>query len=61
MINIEKIFLITLALIGVLLVLLSMYVIPYIEKYKGVELPAFLIGVFIILVSLFLIKNFNKS
>ena len=59
--NMAKMFLIILALIGALLVLLSMYVIPYIERYKGVELPTFLIGVFIILVSLFLIKNFNKS
>lgn len=56
----QKYFLIIIALIGVLLVLLSMYVIPYIEKYKEMELPIFLIGVIIILGSLFLIKIFNK-
>ncbi|BDD41432.1 hypothetical protein GUT184_16960 [Streptococcus ruminantium] len=60
MIKMANTLLIILALAGVILVLLSMYVIPYIEKYRGMELHFFLSGVIVILGSLFLIKIFYK-
>ncbi|SNV43919.1 Uncharacterised protein [Streptococcus acidominimus] len=55
-----KLILIILTLIGVLLISLSMYFVPYFERYKSLELPFFIVGVFLLLVVLLLLTKFVK-
>lgn len=55
-----KIILVILTLIGVLLISLSMYFVPYVERYKPLELPFFIVGVLLLLVVLLLLTKFVK-
>lgn len=55
-----RIVLVLIAFIGITLIEFSMYVLPYIERYKGLEMPFFLFGLFLLFVFIVLIKKFGK-
>ena len=56
-----KILLGTLILIGVILVELSMYVVPFMEEIKAVEAPFFLVGVLLIARALWALTKSMKN
>lgn len=55
-----KLVLLFIALVGALLVFLSMYVLPYVEWGRGLELSLFIIGVFLVLVALIIIPLYKS-
>ena len=56
-----KIFTFTLILIGVILVELSMYVVPFMQEIKALEGPLFVVGVLLIAVALWALTKSMKS
>ena len=50
-----------LILIGVILVELSMYVVPFMEEIKALEAPVFVVGVFLIAGALWALTKSRKS
>ena len=56
-----KIFTFTLILIGVILVELSMYVVPFMEEIKVLEAPVFVVGVLLIAGALWALTKSMKS
>lgn len=50
-----------LILIGVLLVELSMYVVPFVEEIKALEAPVFVVGVLLIAGALWTLTKSMKS
>lgn len=57
-----KILVFVLILIGVILVELSMYVVPFMEEIKALEGPLFVVGIFLIVGALWtLTKSMKKS
>ena len=57
-----KILVFVLILIGVILVELSMYVVPFMEEIKALEVPLFVVGIFLIVGALWtLTKSMKKS
>mgnify|MGYP000917736094 FL=1 len=56
-----KIFTFTLILIGVILVELSMYVVPFMEEIKALEAPVFVVGVLLIAGALWALTKSMKS
>lgn len=51
----------TLILIGVILVELSMYVVPFVEEIKTLEAPVFVVGVLLIAGALWALTKSMKS
>lgn len=51
----------TLILIGVILVELSMYVVPFVEEIKTLEAPVFVVGVLLIAGALWALTTSMKS
>ena len=51
----------TLILIGVILVELSMYVVPFMEEIKALEAPVFVVGVLLIAGALWALTKSMKS
>lgn len=56
-----KIFTFTLILIGVILVELSMYVVPFMQEIKALEGPLFVVGVLLIVGALWALTKSMKS
>ena len=57
-----KILVFVLIFIGVILVELSMYVVPFMEEIKALEVPLFVVGIFLIVGALWtLTKSMKKS
>ena len=56
-----KIFTFTLILIGVILVELSMYVVPFMQEIKALEGPLFVVGVLLIAGALWALTKSMKS
>lgn len=56
-----KIFTFTLILIGVILVELSMYVVPFMEEIKALEAPVFVVGVLLIAGALWALTKSMKN
>ncbi len=57
-----KILVFVLILIGVILVELSMYVVPFMEEIKAIEGPLFVVGILLIVGALWtLTKSMKKS
>ena len=52
-----KIITFALILIGVILVELSMYVVPFMEEIKALEAPVFVAGMLLLLASLYFLKQ----
>ena len=52
-----KIITVALILIGVILVELSMYVVPFMEEIKALESPVFVAGMLLLLASLYFLKQ----
>ena len=50
-----------LILIGVILVELSMYVVPFMEEFKALEAPVFVVGVLLIAGALWALTKSMKS
>ena len=50
-----------LILIGVILVELSMYVVPFVEEIKALEAPVFVVGVLLIAGALWVLTKSMKS
>lgn len=51
----------TLILIGVILIELSMYVVPFMEEIKALEAPVFVVGVLLIAGALWALTKSMKS
>ena len=56
-----KILVCVLILIGVILVELSMYVVPFMEEIKALEAPVFVVGVLLIAGALWALTKSRKS
>ena len=56
-----KILTFTLILIGVILVELSMYVVPFMEEIKALEAPVFVVGVLLIAGALWALTKSMKN
>lgn len=56
-----KILVCVLILIGVILVELSMYVVPFMEEIKALEAPIFVVGVLLIAGALWSLKRSMKN
>ena len=56
-----KILVFVLILIGVILVELSMYVVPFMEEIKALEAPIFVVGVLLIAGALWSLKRSMKN